>query len=92
MSFADIVSIYAIAAIWGMMLLNVALSIGGFIYIYRCNSTDGSIPLPEGQEYPMVSVPSCRVTEARLLHLLKHHSSITLTLPGMSTDRRLLHS
>ncbi len=39
-----------------MMLLNVALSIGGFIYIYRCNRTDGSIPLPEGQEYPMVSV------------------------------------
>ena len=56
MSFADIVSIYAIAAIWGMMLLNVALSIGGFIYIYRCNRTDGSIPLPDGQEYPMVSV------------------------------------
>ncbi|MBR2823985.1 MAG: glycosyltransferase family 2 protein [Clostridia bacterium] len=56
MSFADIVSIYAIAAIWGMMLLNVALSIGGFIYIYRCNGTDGSVPLPEGQEYPMVSV------------------------------------
>ena len=56
MSFADIVSIYAIAAIWGMMLLNVALSIGGFIYIYRCNRTDGSVPLPDGQEYPMVSV------------------------------------
>ena len=56
MSFADIVSIYAIAAIWGMMLLNVALSIGGFVYIYRCNRTDGSVPLPEGQEYPMVSV------------------------------------
>ena len=56
MSFADIVSIYAIAAIWGMMLLNVALSIGGFIYIYRCNRTDGSLPLPDGQEYPMVSV------------------------------------
>jgi len=56
MSFADIVSIYAIAAIWGMMLLNVVLSIGGYIYIYRCNKTDGSVPLPEGTEYPMVSV------------------------------------
>lgn len=56
MSFADIVSIYAIAAIWGMMLLNVVLSIGGFIYIYRCNKTDGSVPLPEGTEYPVVSV------------------------------------
>ncbi len=56
MSFADVVSIYAIAAIWGMMLLNVVLSVGGFIYIYRCNKTDGSVPLPEGTEYPMVSI------------------------------------
>ena len=31
MSAADIISIYAIAAIWAMMLLNVALSIGGYI-------------------------------------------------------------
>ena len=55
MSAADIISIYAIAAIWAMMLLNVALSIGGDIYIYRCNKTDGSIP-PSNGEYPMVSV------------------------------------
>ena len=55
MSVADIVSIYAIAAIWAMMMLNVALSIGGYIYIYRCNKTDGSIP-PPGGKYPMVSV------------------------------------
>ena len=55
MSAADIVSIYAIAAIWAMMMLNVALSIGGYIYIYRCNKTDGSIPPPDGK-YPMVSV------------------------------------
>lgn len=54
MSAADIISIYAIAAIWAMMLLNVTLSIGGFIYIYRCNQTDGSIPIKG--EYPMVSV------------------------------------
>ena len=55
MTAAEIISIYAIAAIWFMMMLNVALSIGGFIYIYRCNKTDGHIPLPE-DEYPMVSV------------------------------------
>lgn len=55
MTAAEIISIYAIAAIWFMMLLNVVLSIGGFIYIYRCNQSDGHIPL-EDDEYPMVSV------------------------------------
>lgn len=55
MSAAEIVSIYAIAAIWFMMMLNVALSIGGYIYIYRCNQSDGRIPLPD-DDYPMVSV------------------------------------
>ena len=55
MTAAEIISIYAIAAIWFMMMLNVALSIGGYIYIYRCNKTDGRIPLPEN-EYPMVSI------------------------------------
>ena len=55
MTAAEIISIYAIVAIWFMMMLNVALSIGGFIYIYRCNKTDGHIPLPE-DEYPMVSI------------------------------------
>ncbi len=55
MSAAEIISIYAIAAIWSMMILNVILSVGGFIYIYRCNRTDGSKPIP-GEEYPMVSV------------------------------------
>lgn len=55
MQAAEIITIYAIAAIWGIMLLNVVLSIGGFIYIYRCNKTDGSVPVPGG-EYPMVSV------------------------------------
>ena len=55
MSAADIISIYAIAAIWSMMVLNVILSIGGYIYIYRCNKTDGHIPMaPEA--YPMVSI------------------------------------
>lgn len=55
MTAAEIISIYAIAAIWFMMMLNVALSIGGYIYIYRCNKTEGRIPLPEN-EYPMVSI------------------------------------
>lgn len=55
MSAADVISIYAIAAIWSMMVLNVILSIGGYIYIYRCNKTDGHIPMaPEA--YPMVSI------------------------------------
>ncbi len=54
MSASEIISIYAIAAIWAMMLLNVALSIGGYIYIYRCNQRDASIPI-QG-EYPMVSI------------------------------------
>ena len=55
MSASEIISIYAIAAIWFMMMLNVMLSIGGYIYIYRCNQSDGHIPL-EHDEYPMVSV------------------------------------
>ena len=55
MSAADIISIYAIAAIWSMMVLNVVLSIGGYIYIYRCNKSDGHIPM-EPEEYPMVSI------------------------------------
>ena len=55
MSAADVISIYAIAAIWSMMVLNVILSIGGYIYIYRCNKTDGHIPMAE-DAYPMVSI------------------------------------
>lgn len=66
MSAADIISIYAIAAIWAMMLLNVALSVGGFIYIYRCNQTDGHVPI-QG-EYPMVSVLVPAHNEALVLN------------------------
>ncbi len=55
MSASEIISIYAIAAIWFMMMLNVMLSIGGYIYIYRCNQSDGHIPM-DHDEYPMVSV------------------------------------
>jgi cellulose synthase/poly-beta-1,6-N-acetylglucosamine synthase-like glycosyltransferase len=49
----DILSLYAIIAIWGLMLINVVLSIGGFLYYIRVNRTDGHIKL---KEYPMVSI------------------------------------
>lgn len=53
MTFADVLSLYAIISIWLLMILNVILSIGGFIYYMRVEKTDGRIPL---EEYPMVSV------------------------------------
>jgi len=53
MSIADYLSLYAIVAIWGLMFINIFLSIGGFIYILKVNKTDGRIPL---KEYPMVSI------------------------------------
>jgi len=53
MTLVDILSLYAIIAIWGLMFLNIFLSIGGFIYMIRVNKTDGRIPLAE---YPMVSI------------------------------------
>ena len=51
MSLTDYLSLYAIVAIWGLMFLNIFLSIGGFIYMMKVNKTDGRIPL---KEYPMV--------------------------------------
>ena len=53
MSFVDILSLYALVAIWGLMLLSAFLSVGGFLYYARMGKTDGRIPL---DEYPMVSV------------------------------------
>lgn len=53
MSLADCLSLYSIIAIWGLMFLNIFLSIGGFIYMLKVNRTDGHIPL---EEYPMVTV------------------------------------
>lgn len=53
MTFADVLSLYAIISIWLLMILNVILSVGGFIYYMRVEKTDGRIPL---EEYPMVSV------------------------------------
>lgn len=53
MSLADLLSLYSIIAIWGLMFINIFLSIGGIIYMLKVNRTDGKIPL---EEYPMVSI------------------------------------
>jgi cellulose synthase/poly-beta-1,6-N-acetylglucosamine synthase-like glycosyltransferase len=53
MSLADCLSLYSILAIWGLMFLNIYLTIGGIIYMLKVNKTDGHIPL---KEYPMVSI------------------------------------
>ncbi|MFA9378050.1 MAG: glycosyltransferase family 2 protein [Lachnotalea sp.] len=53
MSLADCLSLYSIIAIWGLMFINIFLSVGGIIYMLKVNKTDGHIPL---EEYPMVSV------------------------------------
>ena len=55
MSFVDILSLYALIAIWALMIMNVFLSVGGFIYYARMGKTNGRIPLP-ADEYPMVSI------------------------------------
>ena len=52
-SLVDILSLYALIAIWSLMIVNVMLSIGGFMYYARMGKTDGRIPLGD---YPMVSV------------------------------------
>lgn len=53
MSLIDGLSLYAICAIWSLMILNVILSVGGFIYYMRVEKTGGHVPL---KEYPMVSI------------------------------------
>jgi cellulose synthase/poly-beta-1,6-N-acetylglucosamine synthase-like glycosyltransferase len=53
MTFADIISLYSIYAIWILMAINIILSVGGFIYYHRVKQTDGHYPL---EEYPMVSI------------------------------------
>lgn len=53
MTFADIISLYSIYAIWILMAINIILSIGGFIYYHRVKQTDGHYLL---EEYPMVSI------------------------------------
>ena len=53
MSFIDVLAIYSIFTIWGLLFLNIVLSIGGYIYIMRMYRTDGHQPI---SEYPMVTV------------------------------------
>lgn len=53
MSFIDGAAVYAIVAIWVLMIINIILSIGGFIYYMKVYKTDGHIPL---KEYPMVTI------------------------------------
>ena len=53
MSLVDILSLYALIAIWALMIVNVILSVGGFLYYTRMGQTDGRIPL---RDHPMVSV------------------------------------
>ena len=53
MSLADLLSLYALTAIWALMMVNVALSVGGFLYYSRMGKTGGRMPL---EEYPTVSV------------------------------------
>lgn len=53
MSLADGISLYAISAIWILMIINMILSVGGFIYYMQVYKTNGHIPL---KEYPMVTI------------------------------------
>ncbi|MGN1023983.1 MAG: glycosyltransferase [Lachnospiraceae bacterium] len=54
MSAADVMSIYAIVAIWFMMMLNVVLSVGGYRYILKTNESSGEAKKP--RKYPFVSI------------------------------------
>lgn len=53
MSLIDVLALYSILAIWGLMFINIILSIGGYIYIMRMYRTDGHKTI---SEYPMVTV------------------------------------
>ena len=53
MTFFDIISLYDIIAIWSLLLINVALSIGGILYYLKVSKSDGHIKLAE---YPMVTI------------------------------------
>lgn len=58
MTLADCLSLYAIIAIWGLMFLNIFLSIGGFAYMLRINRQEKT---KQGmrhtlKQYPMVTV------------------------------------
>lgn len=53
MTLADYLMLISMVCIWGIMAINVFLSVGGFIYYHRCRKTDGHHEL---EEYPFVSV------------------------------------
>lgn len=53
MTIIDVLALYAIIAIWVLMIINIILSFGGFIYYMKVYKGNGHIPL---KEYPMVSI------------------------------------
>lgn len=53
MTFLDVLALYSISAIWGLLFMNIILSMGGFVYIMRTYRTDGHKSIAE---YPMVTV------------------------------------
>ena len=53
MTAADYLMLISMVCIWGLMAINVFLSVGGFLYYHQCSKTDGHMPI---DEYPFVSV------------------------------------
>lgn len=53
MTFLDVLALYSIFAIWGLLFMNILLSMGGFVYIMRTYRTDGHKSIAG---YPMVTV------------------------------------
>ena len=53
MTIIDYLAIYAIAAIWSLMFINVVLTIGGAIFYHRAARSDGHYDL---ESYPFVSI------------------------------------
>jgi len=53
MNAVDYITIYSMIAIWTLMLVNVLLTIGGFLYYQKMGRTDGHVAI---DEYPFVSV------------------------------------
>lgn len=65
MTAADYLMLISMVCIWGLMAINVFLSVGGFLYYHQCSKTDGHVPI---DEYPFVSimVPAHRPRPAQL--------------------------
>lgn len=53
MPLLDFLALFAIIAIWVLMIMNIVLSVGGFIYYMKVEKEGGRYSL---DEYPMVSV------------------------------------